>query len=60
MGVPNNGGGNAGDVGQQSNQPQGTEYTLQGRIGHKVRGAQDRPLTHNRSYALSSDRMAST
>lgn len=29
-GGQNNGGGNVGDGGNQANQPQGTEYTLQG------------------------------
>lgn len=29
-GGQNNGGGNGGDGGNQANQPQGTEYTLQG------------------------------
>lgn len=61
MGNGGNGGGNGGgDAGQQANQPQGTEYTLQGmwsmRYQWQVFSIR---LTISRCDALPTNRMAS-
>jgi hypothetical protein len=60
MGVGGNGGGNGGgDPGQLSNQPQGTEYTLQGMYSDTIHEYKLELTDCSRCYAIPPNRMAS-